>query len=352
MITRWAPGAVIVWWLTAGGCLASGPRERLPAGRVVVFEGACDASGAVSVDGTRFVVADDEDNTLRVYDALAGGAPLESSDVSGAIALSPEAKKAKKKQKRKKKAKSPKVREADLEGATRLGDHAIWVSSHGQTKGGKRVEDRHRYFVTEIPQHQQPLRVVGVVYRHLLDDLLSAEQLAPYGLVEAARRAARTPGSLDIEGLTAAPEGFVWLGFRSPVPRGKALMVPLLNPVGLSTATPARWGPPVELDLGGRGIRALSWWGGRYLIVAGAPGPSADGPPTALYTWTASAGVARAPLELGELNVEAVFSPDDRAEILLLADDGDRELDGVRCKDLEDPADKQFRGVWVTLTAR
>lgn len=339
--------------LVAGtACLASGPRERLPAGRVVVFEGACDASGAVAVDDGRFVVADDEDNTLRVYDAVAGGPPLGSSDVSGALALTPEAKKAKKKAKRKKRSKPPKVREADLEGATRLGDHALWISSHGQTKRGERAEDRHRYFATEIPQHAQPLRVVGAVYRHLLDDLVAAEQLEPYGLAEAATRAARTPGSLDIEGLTAAPEGYVWLGFRSPVPRGKALMVPLLNPIGLSTTTPARWGQPVELDLGGRGIRALSWWGGRYLIVAGPPGPRADGPPMALYTWTASTGVVRAPLELADLDVEAVFSPDDRAEVLLLADDGDRELDGVRCKDLEDPADKQFRGVWVTLTAR
>src|SRR4051812_31397526 len=42
----------------------------------VSFVGACDASGAVPIDERHFAVADDEDNVIRVYDAVAGGKPV------------------------------------------------------------------------------------------------------------------------------------------------------------------------------------------------------------------------------------------------------------------------------------
>jgi hypothetical protein len=53
----------------------------------VVFEGACDASGAVPIDRRHFAVADDEDSVLRVYDAWAGGPPILRVDVADAIDL-------------------------------------------------------------------------------------------------------------------------------------------------------------------------------------------------------------------------------------------------------------------------
>jgi hypothetical protein len=43
---------------------------------VVVFEGMCDASGAIPIDERRFAIADDEENEIRVYDAERGGPPL------------------------------------------------------------------------------------------------------------------------------------------------------------------------------------------------------------------------------------------------------------------------------------
>ena len=46
-----------------------------------VFTGMCDASAAVAIDAGRFIVANDEDNILRVY-ARGGGAPLSEFDVS------------------------------------------------------------------------------------------------------------------------------------------------------------------------------------------------------------------------------------------------------------------------------
>ncbi len=328
-----------------GACLGQSSPSRAP-GRVVVFTGACDASGSVELSSSRFLVADDEDNTLRVYDADRGGAPLQADDVSTGIALEPKAKKAKKKKKAPKK---PKVREADLEAATRVGDVALWMSSHGRSKSGKRQEDRLRYFATRIPAAEEPIEVIGQVYRGLLDDLVAAPQLAPFDLAAAAERSPQEPGGLNIEGMTAAPEGHVWIGFRNPVPQGRALLVPILNPVGLSTATPARLGDPVQLDLGGRGVRALSWWRGQYLVLGGGVTRGRD---ARLFTWTSSEARAHElPIELDDFNGEAMFSPEDRDEVLVLSDDGEVEIDGTRCKDLADPEAKRFRGVWVKVTS-
>ena len=47
------------------------------------FTGACDASAAVALDHDLFVVANDEDNTLRVYSRLRPGPPVSQVDFTG-----------------------------------------------------------------------------------------------------------------------------------------------------------------------------------------------------------------------------------------------------------------------------
>jgi hypothetical protein len=76
--------------------------------------------------------------------------------------------------------------------------------------------------------------------------------------------------------------GSALIGFRSPIPNGRALVVPLWNPLEVTRGGRARLGEPMLLDLGGRGLRSLSTWRGRYLIVAGEP---ASGGPSTLYEW-------------------------------------------------------------------
>src|SRR5689334_8514332 len=63
--------------IASAGRLASAPVPAQP----IVFTGMCDASAAAAVDAERFVVADDEDNILRVY-SRQGGAPLSELDLS------------------------------------------------------------------------------------------------------------------------------------------------------------------------------------------------------------------------------------------------------------------------------
>jgi hypothetical protein len=302
---------------------------------MVTFEGTCDASGAVPIDQRLFAVADDENNVLRIYDADKGGPPLYAMDVSPELRL------------RQKKKGHP---ESDLEAATRLGDKALWLSSHARSKKGKAKDERLRYFSTPVPRPGQPITLIGGAYASLLQDLLDDPRLQSLGLEAAAERPPQEEGGLNIEGMTAMPDGKVLLGFRNPVPGGRALLTVLQNPLDPADGKAARFGPPIRLDLGGRGVRALSYWRGRYLIAAG---HYADGGDHRIFAW---AGPSASPIERGskdlvDLNPEAFFTPEDRDRFMVLSDDGGRIIDGERCKDLEEPTRKRFRGLWMQAPA-
>jgi hypothetical protein len=306
-----------------------------PIGREVVFTGMCDASGAVPLSSRLFVVADDEDNVLRMYDAERGGAPLSEVDVSAALGLPMKGKK------------QPKAPETDLEAATRLDDRAYWLTSHGRNQKGKLKTERLLFFATTVPAEDAALTLVGRGYDRLLEDLVRAPQLAAFELAAAAQRAPRLPGGLNIEGLTATPEGRLLVGMRNPVPEGRALAVTIENPREIVDAgAPARFGPPIRLELEGRGIRALSWWHGDYLIAAGSPG---DGGESRLYAWDGIGAPVHVALDLRAYNPEGFFTPEDRDDILLLSDDGTVNVGGTPCKRLRDRAQRSFRGVWVRL---
>jgi hypothetical protein len=309
--------------------MSMGPRPARAAGDVL-FTGMCDASGAVTLPEGKFVVADDEDNVLRVYDAQRGGGPLSAADLSPELEL-PSKKKAP---------------ETDLEAATLLGDRALWLTSHGRNSKGKPQPSRLRLFATTAGT---PPRLVGKPYTHMLEDLLKAPALARFGLQTAAEKAPKQPGALNIEGMTARPDGrSVIIGFRNPLPRGKALVVPLLNPLEMiDTGQTARLGAPQLLELEGRGIRSISFWRGRYLLIGGG---IADEAVSRLYTWDGKSDRPRAiAVALDDLNPEGFASFEDRPQVLLLSDDGSREIDGQPCKKLKDPTRKRFRGRWVTV---
>jgi hypothetical protein len=291
------------------------------------FSGMCDASAAVALSTQSVLVANDEDNVLRVYDADRGGAPTRELDLSALLGLPKEAP------------------EVDIEAATRIGDQAYFVTSHGRSNRGQARPERLRFFAVSA-REDEPLRMLGQPYAGLLRDLIDDPRLAPFELEAASRLSPKAPGGLNLEGMTARAEGGVWLGFRNPIPQGRALLVPLLNPQELVAGQRARFGDPLQLDLGELGVRALSFWRGRYLIAAG----SFDGKSAArLFEWNGSAQPQ--PLAVPELtryNPEALFTPDGRSEIMLLSDDGSRRIAGVECKHLKNPAQKRFRGWWLT----
>lgn len=279
------------------------------------YEGLCDASAAMALDARHFIVADDEHNRLTVYQR---GVPKPVREVELGAFLRAE-------------------KESDLEGAARVGERIYWIASHARNSAGKRREDRHRFFATAV--EGATVKPVGAPYTALLDDLLASPALAGLPLAEAARLPAEAPGGFNIEGLATAPDGSLLIGLRNPVPRGRALLLPLLNPAELVAGRgPARFGTAASLDLGGRGVRDVAHIGTGYLIVAG---PAGDERSFALYRWSGRAAddAVRLPLDLGTLRPEALFTwPEGQAT--LLSDDGGLALGKKACKD----ADRSQRG--------
>ena len=284
------------------------------------YRGLCDASAAVALDAEHFVVADDERNTLVVY-RRGQAAAVGKLDVSSFLGTKPD-------------------KESDLEGAAAIGQRTYWVSSHGRNSEGKRQDRRLRFFATEVisraaPTKQPPFKLVtvGKAYSGLLDDLLAAPSLAAFKLAGAAAQAPEAEGGLNIEGLAATPDGRLLIGFRSPVPNQRALLVPLENPNEvIDRGARARWGQAIQLDLGQRGIRSIDWVGSAYLIVAG---PPADTGTFALYRWSGEPGQAPVlvkGVDLKGLHPEAVFAVPGTQGFQVLSDDGQRKHRGLACK--------------------
>jgi hypothetical protein len=141
-------------------------------------------------------------------------------------------------------------------------------------------------------------------------------------------------GGLNIEGMCAGSNGSLFIAFRTPVPHGKALIVPLLNPDKVIHGKHARFGDMIALDLGGFGIRDLTAAGDGYLLIASAT----RGPKNfRLYWWDGKDGKPVViPGERFEgLNPEAIFRfPDDPPGVFqVLSDDGKNMEGGRPCKD-------------------
>ncbi|HEX8291559.1 MAG TPA: hypothetical protein VF570_07390, partial [Pyrinomonadaceae bacterium] len=128
--------------------------------------GTCDASAAVPVGPALFVVANDEDNLLRVYHSDTPGPPVQTFDLARCLAP------------------DPKGGEADIEGGTWLGDRVYWITSHARSKKGKREPGRCQFFAVEFVLREDDLemRCVGRPYGRLLEDMLADPALEQFGL--------------------------------------------------------------------------------------------------------------------------------------------------------------------------
>jgi len=295
------------------------------AGAVETYAGLCDASAGFALGPDHFVVVGDERNVLTVYRA---GQPhaVKTFALSGFLDTDDDG-------------------ESDLEGAAVVGQRAYVISSHGRNAKGKVQARRHRFFAVDLDAGRLSLKPVGRPYKDLLKDLVAAPALASLPLRAAAERAPESPGGLNIEGLAAADGGLL-IGLRNPLVDGKAIVVPLENPDGLIDGKPAKFGSPVLLDLGGRGIRSIERVAHGYVIAAG---PVADDGTFALYRWSGAASdrpVAFGQTAIATLKPEAIFTMPGTQRLRILSDDGGVLRDGVECKRL--PAARQgFRSVMV-----
>src|SRR4028119_322366 len=309
-------------------------------GQELQHRGICDASGAVALDDDRFIVANDEDNHLRIYSANKSGVPLKIIDINNYFTN------------------NLKKKEVDIEAATELNGLIYWITSHGRNKKKERKLERHQFFANKITNSGQPiLEKVGNSYTQLVfKDMLQDERLKKYELKKAEKLAPKEEGGLNIEGLTAAPNGDLLIAFRNPIPKGKALVLPLTNSLDLiqkhEREVKAILGEPIELDLGGLGIRSIEYWQVYqvYLIIAGAYDGSDE---FALYWW--SGNCQDTPEKVEAINLpsdfrpEAVlFYPNRKNQFQLLSDDGAIiRVDGKECKEIKDEnhSEKYFRSL-------
>lgn len=281
----------------------------------IAFRDACDGSAAAALPGGLFVDANDETNLLRVY-RLTGGRPVAAQSMSAFLGVS-------------------RKTEADIEAAATLpepeGATTYWMTSHGRDKYGQERPERARLFATRWDGTR--LLPVG----HPRSDLRTAMLAIP--ALAAVAEEPPEDGGINVEGLADDGGGGLLVGFRSPLlgPRGLAMVVPLPDAAGLvQRRAQARFGRPILLDLGGRGVRSIERIGGRYLIVAG---PVSGDTPSALYVWSGRAGDPPRPVPapFADLTPEALI-PLGPERLMVLSDDG-----SALCKNAP-RAGKRFRG--------
>ena len=117
-------------WNRTAAVLLLSAAASLPAGLAAAtsvtagsrYFGACDGSAALALDDTHFINADDEGNVLRIFE-FGEAKVLAASDETDFL---------------KNRKPSGKAKEADLEGAARIGDRIYWIASNGRDGEGAR----------------------------------------------------------------------------------------------------------------------------------------------------------------------------------------------------------------------
>jgi len=333
---------------------------------VFVFHGASDASAGAAIGGDTFIVADDENNTLRVY-KVGLAKPIFSFDLSEFLQTT---------------AKNP---EADIEGAAKTGNRIYLITSHGRNKDGEYRPNRYRFFAAEIVTdgNSVGIKPVGRPYENLAIDLVSTKSDVQRDLVKATgfglklkgkdlERLAPKSEGLNIEGLCASADAnTLYIGFRNPQHnkdnKEYAVIVPLQNAASVvEKGRKPAFGKPLLWDLNGLGVRDMVYspFHKAYFFIAG---PGDEKLSFAFYRW--SGDKTQQPVLVQKLLLPEKFTPEalivfeDKERIFVLSDDGNIEVEvrsaadcmegeligGRKCpnKFLTDPNKKTFRGMWL-----
>jgi hypothetical protein len=322
----------------------------------IVFRGVCDGSAAVALSDREIATIDDEKEPRFRTFGVQGGQPLAQVTIPGV---------------------SDRGSEPDFEAGTVADGRSLWIGSHGRDSKGRFRREREVLLVAPV-------------------DALSSRSIAPdairriTSLPEALRswgqqhnlpmRAAFGPPGetrpelaaekrgVNIESLAYHPERReVLIGFRNPLPHGKALVAPMRNVEAVLGGADAVFGDPIPLDLGKRGLRDMVW-SERHRAMLLIAGPSGETGSFALYRWGAGPPSPlpwTVPLP-ARFHPETVVAIPESNDILVLSDDGDRRAStnaaecrkdefkaGVcTCKNIRERfADRlrSFRGIRMTI---
>jgi hypothetical protein len=304
----------------------------LQAAEYRVYNGCCDASAAAWINDHLFAAASDEENMLRLYSRESSGPPVRTVSTAAFLGVG-------------------RRNEADLEGGARVGDLVFWMGSHSRNSEGEGRPSRHVLFAMAVRGDgaAATLEPAGRPFHGLIAAFSADPALSALELHRAAMRGAEDPAGLNIEGIAAGPEASLWIGFRNPVPGGRAILIPFLNPQAVIQRVEApRFGPARRLDLGGRGVRDIARAGERYLIIAG---PAEGGGRHRLFAWD---GTDAEPRELPNaiprgFRAESIVPHFNGQSVDLLSDDGSEKVGGRRCQNLDDRGARQFRALRLNL---
>lgn len=221
--------------------------------------GTSDASAAIAVGEGLMLVADDEDQVLRLYDRDSDGAPVASIDLNDALGLND-------------------TQEVDLEAvATYQGLH-YWFGSHESSQ-------RAMVFATQVTGDSAETLAIEVTgqFTALADQLMAWDTSNGHGL---GSDALAFEQGINVEGAVFVGDT-LYLGLRAPLDAGFAQLIPVTNLPSLvaGESTEASFGAPLRLDLDGRAVRSIEPAGDAgYLILAG-PVEDADEVGFGVYLW-------------------------------------------------------------------
>jgi hypothetical protein len=233
----------------------------------------------------------------------------------------------------------------DLEGlaADRAG-FVYAITSHSRDDDGDEKKSREKLARFRVEGE----RVVGP---KVVDGLKKALTTRHAVLAAAAQvRDVKAGGGLNIEALEITPDQQrLLIGIRSPLRDGRALIASVENPSTIFESDEAPRIAPLlqELDLGGHGIRGLSYVPaiGAYLVIGGPPTRQRDD--FDLWSWSGQSGATACRVTVAGLHgfarAEGV-SPavvGGKERIVIVSDDGKRAAGRFASYLLLDPAQLQ-----------
>ncbi|MGO8023918.1 DUF3616 domain-containing protein [Rhizobium leguminosarum] len=278
------------------------------------YEQICEASAAALLDQSRVAIASDDFDTILTYQR-GKPAPVGKFDLGDDV--------------------------TDIEAGARIGDRIYWVTSHSLNSDGEDKKKRKMLFATKVGS-DGTLSSDGKKYRGLRQDLAAA----------LGRSEERLVADLNIEGMTATPDGHLLIGLRGPetMPGDKAILVEIANPGELVASDGARADVTrvVTLDLSdgigtsGRGIRDIALVGDQYIIVAGAE-PDGGVPTPRLFWWDGQSEnvAAGPPADFSGMTPEGIVVWNEH-EAEVLSDNGGATINGVECNDKSPPSNAYF----------
>ncbi len=277
-------------------------------------------------DGRFLVVEDEKDHPLSLVSLSADGSVLQVTPLTAGLLQ----------------AFSPFWNLNDLEGlAIDRAGFVYSITSHSRDGDGDDKKSREKLVRFRVDGQR-------VVDPKVVDGLKQALTRRHAVLASAAQiRDVKTSGGLNIEALEMSPDQQrLLIGFRSPLRNGRALIASVENPGAMFDSNePPRIAPElVELDLGGHGIRGMSYVPtlAAYLVIGG----PVSNEPASFDLWRWSGHPEAAPQRLtvaglrGFARAEGV-SPaliDGVEQLVIVSDDGNRKNGRPATYLLLDPA--------------